>query len=365
VDLKMFSTRTRNSECVNSENLQGLHLSDGSLYVYITGHEYDTIFSVWNWYRIPGITVDYDLGVLDCAETGYIGLTEFVGGTTDGMDAVASFDYLDPQTKTYSYKKSWFFFDDIILILITNITCTKSPCNTNHVLDSRHLIEPVSGPISFPSNGTVNSTGLSWLHHDFIGYYFKGNGNVFVDVGKGVHGDWSKIGVSTKKDVQDIFTAWVADSSPSYEYLMLPDVDLATFQGLISSKALDKYDIVHNDGNFQAVFDSVHNRLGVVFWKAGSFSYSSGWNLESSAPVIVLVKEISSSSITLSVADPTQTLKTISISIDRDVSCSSCYCEGSCTCGSCISTASKTTVQFTLPTLENAGSSITQTLLIK
>jgi len=367
VDLKMFSKRTRNSECVNSENLQGLHLSDGSLYVYITGHEYDTIFSVWNWYRIPGITVDYGSGVLECGETSYIGLTEFVGAATDGIDAVASFDYLDPQTKSYSYKKSWFFFDDIILILITNITCTKSPCNTNHVLDSRHLYEPVSGPINFPSNGTVNSTGLSWLHHDSIGYYFKGNGNVFVDVGKGVHGDWSKIGVNTKKDVQDLFTAWVDDQSPSYEYLMIPDVDLMTFQGLVSSKTLDKYDIVFNDGKIQAVFDSIHNRLGVVFWEAGSFSYTSGWNLESSAPAIVFVKEISSSSLTLSVADPTQTLKSISISIDRDVSCSSCYCEEStCTCGSCTSaTASKTTILFTLPTLEYAGSSITQTLLIK
>jgi chondroitin AC lyase len=308
--------------------------------------------------------MDYGSGVLECGETSYIGLTDFVGGTTDGLDAVASFDYLDPQTKTYSYKKSWFFFDDIILILITNITCTKSPCNTNHVLDSRHLIEPIAGPISFPTNGTVNST-LSWLHHDSIGYFFKGNGNVFVDVGNGVHGDWSKIGVGTKKDVQNLFTAWVDDQSPSYEYLMIPDVDLTTFQGLMSSKTLDKYDIVINNGNIQAVFDSIHNRLGVVFWTEGAFSYSSGWNLESSAPAIVLVKEISSSSITLSVADPTQKLKSISISIDRKVSCSSCYCEGSCTCGTCTPNASNTTVQFTLPTLENAGSSITQTLLLK
>jgi len=349
---------------VNSENLQGVHLSDGALYVYLTGHEYDTIFDVWNWYRIPGISVDYGAGVLDCSHTSYIGLNSFVGGTTDGMDAVACFDFLDPQTKAYSYKKSWFFFDDVVVVLITDIACTKSPCNTNHVLDSRHLIEPVSGPgANFPANGTVNITGLAWLHHNSIGYAFNGKGNIYVDIGKGIHGDWSKIGVSTKKDVQDVFTAWVEDQSPSYSYLMVPSVDLTTFQSLISSKTLDKYDIVQNDANIQAVFDSINNRLGVVFWRAGSFPYTTGWNLDASSPCVVLVKKINSNTITLSVADPTQTLKSITITIDRAVSCSSCHCGGTCTCGKCTTTAPKTTIQFTLPTGENAGSSIIQTLI--
>lgn len=42
----MFSTRTRNSECVNLEGKKSVHLADGANYLYLEGDEYFDIFPV-------------------------------------------------------------------------------------------------------------------------------------------------------------------------------------------------------------------------------------------------------------------------------------------------------------------------------
>lgn len=47
--LKMYSKRTQNTECVNSQSPFGFHLSDGTLYTYVTGNEYEDMFAAWDW----------------------------------------------------------------------------------------------------------------------------------------------------------------------------------------------------------------------------------------------------------------------------------------------------------------------------
>ena len=51
--VRAASTRTLRCEAINGENKLGAHLSDGALYLYVTGHEYVDAFPVWDWLRWP------------------------------------------------------------------------------------------------------------------------------------------------------------------------------------------------------------------------------------------------------------------------------------------------------------------------
>jgi hypothetical protein len=52
----------------------GFHLSDGTLYTYLTGNEYEDIAAAWDWNLIPGTTTDYAAAPLNCNNTGWQGI---------------------------------------------------------------------------------------------------------------------------------------------------------------------------------------------------------------------------------------------------------------------------------------------------
>ena len=55
--LRMCSKRTAGMEMnVNGENLLGYYLPFGLTYIYRHGDEYQDIFPVWDWGRLPGVT---------------------------------------------------------------------------------------------------------------------------------------------------------------------------------------------------------------------------------------------------------------------------------------------------------------------
>jgi Polysaccharide lyase family 8, super-sandwich domain len=83
--LKMYSSRTRNTECTNSQNPVGFHLADGTTYTYLTGDEYEDISAAWDWNAIPGTTVDYGATPLACSTTNQVGVESFVGGVSTGV----------------------------------------------------------------------------------------------------------------------------------------------------------------------------------------------------------------------------------------------------------------------------------------
>ncbi|CCO35095.1 hypothetical protein BN14_09209 [Rhizoctonia solani AG-1 IB] len=58
--LKLISSRTKTSECVNTQNPYGFHLSDGVMYQYSTGAEYHDMWATFDWNLAPGSTTDYN-----------------------------------------------------------------------------------------------------------------------------------------------------------------------------------------------------------------------------------------------------------------------------------------------------------------
>jgi len=69
---------------VNTQNTKGNHVADGANFLMQTGLEYYTaasqgISAAWDWYKIPGITIDYNDVPLYCWNPP-LGITDFVGG---------------------------------------------------------------------------------------------------------------------------------------------------------------------------------------------------------------------------------------------------------------------------------------------
>ncbi len=69
MSVRGFSVRALNSECVNSENMKGLHIGDGATYVHLTSKDYLNAQVGWDWDHVPGITVDPKATPLTCATT--------------------------------------------------------------------------------------------------------------------------------------------------------------------------------------------------------------------------------------------------------------------------------------------------------
>lgn len=102
--VRMSSRRVIGSELTNSENLQGLHLGDGAFYIYQNGREYEEIFPVWDWHKLPGTTVAQGKTDLSPSQTRID--SDFVGGVSDGHNGAAVLDY---KRNGVTAKKSWFF----------------------------------------------------------------------------------------------------------------------------------------------------------------------------------------------------------------------------------------------------------------
>ncbi|KAG8983373.1 hypothetical protein FRB90_006079, partial [Tulasnella sp. 427] len=137
--VKMLSKRTRNTECVNSQNMYGFHLGQGAVFTYVSGEEYEDVSAAWDWNIIPGITTDYATTPFYCSETRWSGLTDFVGGASDGSVGIAVMDYINPYTGTLRYRKAWFFFEgDVQHVTVTEIESVTN-ANVYSVLDQKRL----------------------------------------------------------------------------------------------------------------------------------------------------------------------------------------------------------------------------------
>lgn len=101
-DVRTWSKRTYNSECVNAENQLGAHLADGAAYTMVSGTEYFEIFPVWDWRKVPGVLARQEHQVAPACHYERLGATEFVGGleinATGGGVVAMDFAHGPPQT---------------------------------------------------------------------------------------------------------------------------------------------------------------------------------------------------------------------------------------------------------------------------
>ncbi|KAJ7146757.1 polysaccharide lyase family 8 protein [Mycena epipterygia] len=318
ISLKMYGKRTQNTECVNSQNNLGFHLSDGAIYTYTTGNEYQDIFSAWDWNLIPGTTVDYGATPLSCATARVTGIQPYVGGVSDGMVGIAAMRYDNPTTRALTWRKTFFFLEDDVMFVMIALITSSTTAPVFSVLDQR--VQSGDVFVDGAAATTGNYTGVSSLWHAGTGYTFNASNpatSLSLQLGPKT-GNWQAIGSSTAvPNTVDMFAAWLSHDNIAapVTYAMYPGTTQDTFAQKAQAEPTNLI-VVRNDGSISALLDSAHNTAFIAFWTTAGSTFTIP-SLKTGVGAIQ-VKSNGSSTLILrmdtwdvTVSDPTQTLTSL------------------------------------------------------
>jgi len=314
---RMFSSRIANTDMpCNGEGLKSHHIADGCNVLLRTGREYQEIFPVWDWQKIPGTTVEQRPGLTGSPRR--MGKTSFVGGVSDGTYGLAAFE-LDRDG--LSARKSWFFFDDEYACLGAGITCdsddlvvtTLNQCNL-----AGDVLVAKDGRVRKLDSETHQLDSPDWLWHDEVGYVFLEPGAVRLHNGP-QRGSWWEINHEYSKDTvaRDVFTAWLdhgtRPQNAAYAYLVVPGIaadNLATYVGRSPVKVL------RNTPGLQAVWHETLRIAGVAFYEPSQVGIRADLTVGVDTPCLVLLRELPEK-LTISVSNPRNEQATIHVEVSR------------------------------------------------
>jgi chondroitin AC lyase len=314
--VKMSSTRVIGAETCNGENLLGLHLGDGVTYFYRTGKEYDDLFPVWDWRRLPGTTCRQDQGSLQPNPKACRGRSSFVGGLSDGEHGIAALEYMREGLRA---RKVWFFLDQAVVCLGAGIDGNEPEM----VLTSVNQCA-LNGPVTICANrhmselerGAHSLNELEWVHHDGIGYILLEPKAAMV-CAQAQTGDWHRVHSreSTRSIERDVFSLWLDHGSrphdARYAYVVLPDVDASALPSLCGSLPIT---ILQQTASTMAIASQDGKRVQAVFFGPGRLTWGDDSSLDAATPCLVAL-ERTAKTVRLYVADPTQKQKTIELQL--------------------------------------------------
>ncbi|MBO9595238.1 MAG: polysaccharide lyase 8 family protein [Niabella sp.] len=313
-NVRTVSRRTIRTESGNGENMLGTVLPDGSVNLVRRGNEYLNIMPAWEWDKIPGVTArDYDTAVVMKTDWGIYGSTDFTGGVTDSLYGATAYTlHYDSVTA----KKSWFFFDDEVVCLGAGI-CSNAPESITTTINQAWA----KGTIVVNENGNSRKLGQSltavrprWVWHDSIAYFFPAPSPIVIS-NKEQSGNWSQINYSRKGTVSGkVFKLWFDHSKrpadATYAYVVVPGIDISK----VPSYNPEQIRILSNTGDLQAVAHRQLKILQAVFYKPGRVTLND-LVVTAAQPCIIQVRNMSSGKTVIHVADPTQKLQTLEVSI--------------------------------------------------
>ncbi len=248
--VRMFSSRTVNTELINDEGKQSHHLADGCTLIYRDGKEYRDIFPVWDWSKVPGTTAE-QMDLLHAGSPTYKTDATFVGGVTDGQYGAAAQDL---HRETLRARKAWFLFDYAFVALGAGIAC-----------DSERPVVTSVNQCLLRSKPLKHGRSIS---HDGIDYNPIGEATLQMTASPQT-GRWSDIGTGDDTRVTlDVLNLWIDHGikphDASYAYLVgvLPD-DWSRGGGA------DRVRILSNTRDLQAVSVSAPQILFAIFWSPG------------------------------------------------------------------------------------------------
>lgn len=312
---RMSSSRVYATELVNGENLQGSYLGDGATYIYVKGSEYEDIFPVWDWSRLPGVTSPLiaDKNLLKPRNWKITNPSDFVGGVSDGRYGAAT---LALNRDGITAKKSWFYFDDEIVCLGAGISCEKAGqsivTSVNQCL-ARGDVLLNSGKAQ---PGIQDYAGLKWAWHDGVGYVFPEPLPLRLGIQK-QEGKWTDISAASRNQAtmtEDIFSIWIQHGEKPkescYAYLILPGASAETVAA--RSRKPDVV-ILKNTPALQAVRHTKLNLTQAVFHVPGTLDCGGGKTISVDKPCILL---LDGNNHKLTLADPTQRLADVTVTLD-------------------------------------------------
>lgn len=319
--LRFNSERTSKCEWGSNENLKGYFLSEGSMALLIRGNEYEDIFPVWDWCKIPGTTIPQLEKIPLRGQWGQLGESGFAGGVSTGKEGTSVYQMtLSKEDVDITANKAWFFENGEILCLGNGISSSMAePIFTtlNQCL--------LNGEIYYSSNNTlntlaagqqVNDKSVEWIWHDNVGYYFIDKDISVSLSGQAQQGKWKDINSGQPDEIvtKNVFSTWIdhgtEPANGTYAYLIAPNVSLSKMNVSI----LDKYEILANDKMAQVVRNRNTNTIKAIFYTKGVLNAG---EMELSVDNgCALVIKLNDKSCEVFVSDPSQDLSYINVSLN-------------------------------------------------
>ncbi|KLT39175.1 polysaccharide lyase family 8 protein [Cutaneotrichosporon oleaginosum] len=292
---KMISSRSINTEYVNSANPYGFLLGQGTLFSYVTGNEYKDIQAGWDWHLIPGTTSILRAAPLRSDRVEFMGKLSYVGVVSNGEFGAGAMDYLDPADGSLAFRKAWFFFEDSVLVTTTSVvvnrTAAASDAPVITTLDQRTAADGTHVAVdgnAVDIQDQRNITGSTLL---YAGNGYLSHGTPFnLTLSAGARtGNWSAISTSAAgvKTV-DIFSAYTTVPSTAYSYEFFPDTNAHRLRRERRRPTTTPLDL---GGVIGAA--SGRNHLALIFWPGAPLTATvphRRWDLEVTVdtPVAVL-----------------------------------------------------------------------------
>lgn len=320
--VKMCSSRTRGTESLSAENLLGNWLPFGATAIMRRGDEYENIFAVWDWSKIPGVT---NPGIVvtwpSTGTTNSTQSTSFVGGVSDGQVGVTAMDYdkvtiVSSASVDIKAKKANFFWDNQMVCLGAGITSAYAAAATTTTLNQSNLkgLVLIDGNVVPQQQGSF--ANVKWVHHDSTGYVFRSNTTIGLK-NNAQTGNWYTINHKQPNAVvsSDVFKLWLdhgsAPSNASYEYLVLPNhtaAQTSTFANDIP------FVTVSNTSALQAVTNKTLQQTAAVFYTAGTLNIHTTLRVAVDKPCALII-DWSVNPIKVTVSDPSQTQTAVELTI--------------------------------------------------
>ena len=339
VSVKGFNRYIWDFECDSTQNVYGLYQSHGALEISNSEaslKSYD-VKNGWDWTRIPGTTtVKMDLEQMRTTgryarhyqHSKLVGGVVLVSKDPRRANGVFAMRFRQPRYNSPSYKssieflfrKSVFFYDDLIVCLGSDISADRShPNRTQTTLFQDKRVKP-SATSTIYINGAAK-----WLRHNLRlrvnasaaildtngnGYYVPGDSSLDIEI----KNQSSRTSSGLKASSARYATAWldhgIDPSNDEYEYAILVATDVAGIGALKTAQgsASPRYVVLQKNSRAHVVrfagAESSFNLYGYAFFDSDALT--DGPVRRASAECIIMadVEGSHSSNISLSVSSP-------------------------------------------------------------
>ncbi len=279
------------------------HMADGATFLMRDGDEYRDIYPVWNWRQIPGTTAPQHEGELNPDALRLRGERGFAGGASDGSVGCAAVDFV---RAGLSARKAWFFFNDSFVALGADIKCAyEVPLRTTLnqcLLRGQVFISAQKGALR---EGEYRLGPGSIFRHDGFEYHvIDGAGTLRLGPQTG---SWSACGVGSKELLTlQVLNAGldhgIKPAAATYAYAVLhrensPDC--------LRAEA-NRFMILRNDADAQAVWDPLSIRGQAVFYRPAEITFPDGLAIKPDHPCILLYNPEENGRMAFTLAQPEQ-----------------------------------------------------------
>lgn len=313
--IRMSSSRTIGSELVNGEGLQSGHLGDGVTLLYLDGHEYDGIFPLWQWARLPGITAPQTEGPPPAE---FRNSASFVGGVSDGEFGMAAMVCDKGGVRAH---KAWACLGDIIVALGADISAPSvdTPIYTtiNQTWQRGSITLQQAGA---HSSGEWMIEAPTWVHHGDVGYVvLDASGPVTARAAEQT-GNWQRINRSDSPEPLrgNVFTLWIdhgqQPTAGRYAYLIAPNRTPHEVAAIFQQHPIT---ILSNNVEIQAVRDERSGMVHAAFYAPGRLDLCDGRSLEIDHPALIMLRPLPSGDLELSAANPLREPLTLGVTLRR------------------------------------------------